>query len=346
MKSLTDWCKNNHQPFSRQRTCKGDPDAKLSKDRPRFSFMCENGDNHSRKNPKATKRTVQRTLFTGCTSVINVRLDADKFWRIKKCDISHVNKDGSISHVISPEMYANYNTTKKKYEEVVKSNIVKLKKVNAPSKEIADDLLKETGCHFTTKDILNRAQKYETDIKEGKNVKLEDYLHDIISGHGSTKGKVFAKYDENKLIRVLTISTAVQQEELKLAKPKVFYADTTFGTNAEQYKVHLPTYESPLTGKTEIACYIFLATETQNNVRDGLKSWKLCLPYDVEDVGGMFYIFIDKDFSSKKELELVFTCIVLLCLVHVSRYWREKMLPSAIEIKEDGSQVGLSGINI
>ena len=129
------------------------------------------------------------------------------------------------------------------------------------------------------------------------------------------------------LIRVLTISTAVQQEELKLAKPKVFYADTTFGTNAEQYKVHLPTYE---TGKTEIACYIFLATETQNNIRDGLKSWKLCLPYDVEDVGGMFYIFIDKDFSYKKELELVFTCIVLLCLVHVSRYWREKMLPSAI----------------
>ena len=158
-------------------------------------------------------------------------------------------------------MYANYNTTKKKFEEIVKTNVIKLKRVNAPSKEIADDLLKETGCHFTTKDIINRAQKYDNDIKEGRNVKLEDYLHEIINGNGSTKtkGKVFAKYDENRLIRVLTISTAVQQDELKLAKPKVFYADTTFGTNSQNYKVHLPTYESLLTGKTEIVCYIFLA---------------------------------------------------------------------------------------
>ena len=134
--------------------------------------------------------------------------------------------------------------------------MIKLTKVNAPTKEIADDLHRETGVHFTTKDIINCAKKYEDDIKDGQNVKLEDYLHEIIGGTENTesKGKVFVKYDENKLIRVLTISTAIQQEELKLAKPKVFYTDTTFGTNSEQYKVHLPTYQSPLTGQTKIAC--------------------------------------------------------------------------------------------
>ena len=30
----------------------GDPDAKHSRDRPRFSFMCEHGDDHGRKTPK------------------------------------------------------------------------------------------------------------------------------------------------------------------------------------------------------------------------------------------------------------------------------------------------------
>ena len=79
---------------------RGDPDAKHSRDRPRFSFMCEHGDDHGRKKPKATKRTKQRTLFTGCTSVINVRMDSDKKWRVKKCDYEHLNKDGSISHFV------------------------------------------------------------------------------------------------------------------------------------------------------------------------------------------------------------------------------------------------------
>ena len=89
-KSITDWCQTNYQPFSRLRVCKGDPDSNLSRDRPRFSFVCENVDNHSRKNPKSSKRAVQRTLFKGCTSVINVRMDSDKKWRIKMAFPCHI----------------------------------------------------------------------------------------------------------------------------------------------------------------------------------------------------------------------------------------------------------------
>ena len=76
-----------------------------------------------------------------------------------------------------------------------------------------------------------------------------------------------------------------------------------------------------MTGETEVACYIFLATETKENVEDGLKAWKSVIPYTEEDVGGRFHIYIDKDFEYKRILEKTFTCIVLLCSIHIFRYW-------------------------
>ena len=42
-------------------------------------------------------------------------------------------------------------------------------------------------------------------------------------------------------------------------------ADTTFGTNKEEYKLHLPTYVSVVTGETEVACYTPPHTQTPNS---------------------------------------------------------------------------------
>ena len=50
------------------------------------------------------------------------------------------------------------------------------------------------------------------------------------------------------------------------------------------------TYKSAHTGRTEIAAYIFLETETEENVRDGVKAWKCLMPYNESEVGGVIYI--------------------------------------------------------
>ena len=76
---------------------------------------------------------------------------------------------------------------------------------------------------------------------------------------------------------------------------------------------------STLTGTTEVSCYIFMATETKENVTDAIKAWKTSLPYKEEDVGGTFYIFIDKDFEYKTVLERFFIGVVLLCTIHIFR---------------------------
>ena len=55
-----------------------------------------------------------------------------------------------------------------------------------------------------------------------------------------------------------------------------------------------------------------------------------------------FFIFIDKDFEYKKILEAIFICTILLCTVHMLRYWMDKLLPSARRY-DDEEQVTLNG---
>jgi hypothetical protein len=97
------------------------------------------------------------------------------------------------------------------------------------------------------------------------------------------------------------------QVDLNMTRPRVFVNDTTFKTNDEGFKVagslsrqiivylesfqlHLVTYKSANTGRTEIACYIFMESETEQNVRDGVKAWKNIMPYNEIDIGGCIYI--------------------------------------------------------
>ena len=47
-----------------------------------------------------------------------------------------------------------------------------------------------------------------------------------------------------------------------------------------------------VTAKTEIACYAFLETENEQNIKDVLRGWKFLMPYNEEDVGGQFFIGI------------------------------------------------------
>ena len=56
------------------------------------------------------------------------------------------------------------------------------------------------------------------------------------------------------------------------------------------FKLHLVTYKSSTTGKTEIACYIFLEKEDERSVRDAICGWRILMPYTEDDIGGMIYV--------------------------------------------------------
>ena len=67
---------------------------------------------------------------------------------------------------------------------------------------------------------------------DSDNVKI--FLDEIVEGGGD----VYAKYhDGSNKCRLLIIMTKYQKIDLNLSRPKVFINDTTFGTNAENFKV-------------------------------------------------------------------------------------------------------------
>ena len=58
------------------------------------------------------------------------------------------------------------------------------------------------------------------------------------------------------------------------------------------FQLHLVTYKSSTTGKTEVAFYIFLEREDKQNIRDAMRGWMLLMPYGEKDVGGSIFIGI------------------------------------------------------
>ena len=90
---------------------------------------------------------------------------------------------------------------------------------NAPTREIADHVSKSSGQMFTTTDIRNRINKYNSEIHGDEN-DINDFCNDIIKDGDN----VAAKYEKNMKVRVLLVQTQTQ-------------FDTTFGTNKEEYKL-------------------------------------------------------------------------------------------------------------
>ena len=90
--------------------------------------------------------------------------------------------------------------------------------------------------------------------------------------------------------------------DLSVSRPTVLITDTTFNTNEEWLRLFLFTYKSVITGKTEIAAYIFLETETSEHVKVGLETFRSLLLYDEDDVGGNLWTGVDKDFNYIKIL--------------------------------------------
>ena len=86
--------------------------------------------------------------------------------------LEHVNwimSTGIIAHATGGKIYAKYPKVKQQVEDSVKEDIIKLGKVNAPTREIADHVSKSSGQMFTTTDIRNRINKYNSEIHGDEN---------------------------------------------------------------------------------------------------------------------------------------------------------------------------------
>ena len=98
--------------------------------------------------------------------------------------------------------------------------------MNTPTWEIADHISESSDQMFTTTDIRNRINKYNSEIHSDEN-DINDFFNDIIKDGGN----VADKYDEKKRVRVLLVQTRTQFKALSEAKPNLFFTDTTFRTS-------------------------------------------------------------------------------------------------------------------
>ena len=87
------------------------------------------------------------------------------------------------------------------------------------------------------------------------------------------------------------------RSHLTKCKPQVFECDTTFVIQVEGCKLYIPLFHSNHTDKWEVAGILFLSTETKEKVHAGVKFFKACLPYKIDDGVTKFIFFTDKDFD-------------------------------------------------
>ena len=84
---------------------------------------------------------------------------------------------------------------------------------------------------------------------------------------------------------------------------KFFPNDTTFGTQLEGYKLHVPVYHSNATDKWDVSCLMFLSTETKEKVEAGIAFFKESLDslYNINSVGikMMHKSLVTKHFQSE-----------------------------------------------
>ena len=119
-------------------------------------------------------------------------------------------------------------------------------------------------------------------------------MGEIVDAGGEVKYK---KETGNDNVDVLWVQTKDMKAQLVQNKPHVFECDTTFGTQAEGYKLYIPVFHSNFTNKWEVAGLLFLSTETKEKVEKGLKFFKESLPYRFIDGVSKFIFFTYKDFD-------------------------------------------------
>ena len=114
-------------------------------------------------------------------------------------------------------------------------------------------------------------------------------MADIVAKGGEFR---YSKKEGTNDVETLLIKTYDQKEHLNKCKPKLFQADTSFGTQAEKFKLYILLYLSQYTGMWEVFALVFLASETKVNVKNGVTFFRNSLSYSLSP-NDRFIFFTD-----------------------------------------------------
>ena len=214
-------------------------------------------------------------------------------------------------HIVSGANFYSHTRVKKLSEEEVEL-VKQLDEASAKPASIAEVLNKKRGqgATFDGQFIRNMRSKLAKN-KEVKTVK--EALIEVEESGGQVRIEKKAGTDD---VEVLILQTSEQRKHLAKCKPKVFQTDTTFGTQAEKFKLYIMTYLSPFTGMWEVAQLIFLSCETKVNVTKSLDFFKNSLPFVLSPTE-RFIFFADKDFDY---IEVILLLIYALFLTSSSLF--------------------------
>ena len=218
-----------------KRTVKPNPEKKV---KGRLNFSCIHGLDHFRKgtHPRPKTRKKQRVNYVACQMKININQQLDGLWILRSFQDQHTNPAGEPAHLTGIDVFKSSRKAKELVDKEALQMLKEFKSVNAPISAIAARLSDKFGVNYSRQDIANRINnKLGALLSESDMCNVNTFLDEIIDGGG----EVYAKYKENSdKCRVLIIMTEYQKVDLNLSRPKVFINDTTFGTNAENFKVN------------------------------------------------------------------------------------------------------------
>ena len=263
----------------------------------RRCFKCPHG--VQRKSKATGSRPSQRLKFTQCPVKINLNERDDGSWMVTSCNLEHQG------HPITQENFLSHQQARKLSEDD-KECIKGLVRAKTNVRNIADVLSERTGMNLAVQTVRNIINQLKESDKEVKTVEM--VLGEIRDQGVDVR---YRKERETNNVDVLWLQTKDMKEMINRCKPLVFECDTTFGTQAEGYKLFIPLFHSNITDKWEIGGLLFLSTETKEKVQAGIEFFKSSLPYSTEGGASKFIFFTDKDFdyievSMKQKLQYRF----------------------------------------
>ncbi|XP_037285943.2 uncharacterized protein LOC119178793 isoform X1 [Rhipicephalus microplus] len=218
----------------------------------RVKFVCCHA---GHPNPRGQNiRPNQRFNGTGCNVELKLalRVSPQPYYEV-------VNLADVHNHKIGPEIFVWYNNNralsaseKEQFQELISCNV--------KPKDLKDAILRKTGKHVTSRDIIN--MKHRTVLKIQDNAHhgalLLEKINELFSENSGWKVHI-EKNTENGLLYILLQSKHTAQ--LLEKYPEVLFFDGTYKVNKEGYILHSILCEDG-TSHGRPVCYAFVQRET------------------------------------------------------------------------------------
>ena len=240
-------------------------------------WVCKHG--AARKSRSLNIRPNQSTVKQGCEAYVNFYRKVDGTYNLTTCNEEHSNHD------ITDEMYLQ-DTAKvgEEHNELIET----LMEGRSKAGQIADVLETRHGQRLNTKQIRYRMNQLRGPNRE--NEKLEELLNTVEAEGGTVK----VLRDDQGFVQCLAVATSAMVSAFRGSNPSVANIDTTFKFENSGHKLSAAAYLNPVTGKGEIAQFMFLADECDETYQFAYESFKdLCLRdvpvLIVDKVGILFF---------------------------------------------------------